>query len=199
METVLDVGANRGQTVSEFRSSFPDARIVAIEPDPRMVSILKKKSYLQNFEVVQAGVGPTDEPVTFYVSKEFPHINSMIEFDGAETITVKQMTLDKIVSQLDIEQVDVLKIDAEGYDAEVIKSGSALFASGKVSAVSVEVGVNKAASGVSDFFQNHNLMQSFGYQIVGFYDPDYTSILSKGIFKNANVIYVSPNFQEGLV
>jgi hypothetical protein len=61
-DTIVDLGANAGFSVRYWHGLFPDARIIALEPDPGNCAICRQNIRAANLEdqvtILQAGVGP---------------------------------------------------------------------------------------------------------------------------------------------
>lgn len=65
----LDVGANRGQTVSSVRM-FRDFSIVCVEPIPSLADKLKKRALKEpNLRIIQAAASDTNEPLRLYIPR----------------------------------------------------------------------------------------------------------------------------------
>ncbi|MEM1144760.1 MAG: FkbM family methyltransferase [Pseudomonadota bacterium] len=132
---VIDVGANRGQSIDSFRFLLPECVIHAIEPNPLLAGWLAKR-YV-DVSVHPCAMGATAGNFTLYVPRYgFTHWDTRASLDrGApqeflsctnfwgfrsERAHIEAMGVP--VSTLDsLELVpDVLKIDAEGLEAEVL-------------------------------------------------------------------------------
>lgn len=134
--TVLDVGANIGYYALMPLAVRTDAEVVAIEPDPESVAYLRRNidqnGYGDRATVVESGVGPTEGTKTLHRFTR-RNANSMApakkELYGEAyigDIEVPMRPLDDIVTGvgLDPAEVDVIRMDVEGYDYEVLESGS---------------------------------------------------------------------------
>ena len=176
VRTIFDVGANRGQTYTQFRHDFPDAMIHCFEPirtpftelskvtagDPRVIC-----------ENVALGEAAGSQVVTLHAEKDF--LNSlradlMNSAPGAEFQTVKIETLDGYLSAKGIQSVDLLKIDTEGYELHVLKGASQSLSAGRVSLVLSEMGFVSSDSRHTRFGELAELMLSYGYHFYGMYD-----------------------------
>lgn len=137
IETVIDVGANRGQTIDFFLGLNPQCRIFAIEPNPRLFDQLKEK-YVnhQNVSLFRFGVSDTSGTKTFFenifdYSSTFEQINidSVYQNKKAKVLGVEAKNMitksypvdviklsDFIVDNKLEKGVDVLKIDTEGHE-----------------------------------------------------------------------------------
>ena len=115
-ELILDLGAHMGASVLYFRERFPDARIVALEPDPTTYErLLRNTSQLTAVEVRRQAVSPHDGPVRFFPARQ-GWVSSLSR--GGEPISVEGRTLGRLLSELG--GADLLKIDVEGAEREVL-------------------------------------------------------------------------------
>lgn len=132
VNVVIDAGAFIGLTALKFASQYPNARIVAVEPNPYIVDYLRlniEMNRLSDRVVIEraalaskSGQGvlfvPKDSPVNASLYKEYAVKYS----DGdVSTVYVKLKTLDDIVRDYRLNRVDVLKLDIEGEEANVVE------------------------------------------------------------------------------
>jgi FkbM family methyltransferase len=140
IRTILDVGANEGQTALPFARAFPDARVFAFEPVPHTFSTLRARTAdIHRIRCFELALGPYDGEATITLADKSGQ-NSLLNVaePGPGTITVSVMRGDTWASAHDVDHVDVLKIDAEGYDLEVLAGFERLLAASHVRAVLVE-------------------------------------------------------------
>lgn len=64
---VVDVGANRGQSIAAFRRFAPDAVIVAFEPGPAGDNLAKRYVYQPLVRIRRCALGSTDGNMSLYV------------------------------------------------------------------------------------------------------------------------------------
>lgn len=137
INTVIDVGANRGQTIDFFLSINPACRIYAIEPNPTLFAGLKEKyANYPNVNIFRFGVSDTAGTKTFFenifdYSSTFEQINmdsvyqnnkaKVLGVEAKDMITksypVEVIKLSDFIFDNKLESgVDVLKIDTEGHE-----------------------------------------------------------------------------------
>lgn len=125
--TIVDAGANVGLASIYFANRFPDARVVAIEPEA------------SNFEVLQRNVLPYGNIVPLraalwhenrrinLVDPALGHWGFMTQAgEGEESLgrmldQVQGMTIDRIMADHGLDHIDILKIDVEGAEREVFR------------------------------------------------------------------------------
>lgn len=120
---IIDCGANIGLSVLYFARHYPDATIIAYEPDEQNIAILKKNidknfPHNQNIQLRQNAVWIEDADISFFSNGT--ESSSIINDSGnAQSITVKAVRLKNVLQQYTA--IDFLKIDIEGAEYEVIK------------------------------------------------------------------------------
>lgn len=163
--TIVDAGANIGLASIYFSNKFPDAKIIAIEPEE------------SNLEVLRRNIAPYGNIIS--VCGALWHENTRIDLvdpglgkwgfmtqaqDGVEerygeiVHEVQGMTVDTIMKEQGIDHIDILKIDIEGAEREVFRDPSSWI--GKVDALIVELhermkpGCNRSFYSGSNGFDN---------------------------------------------
>lgn len=123
---IVDAGANVGFSPLYFAQQFPQARIVALEPEPSNLELLRRNV---------AGL-PAIEPVPRALWHEIAELDlhdpgvgrAGLQKDGFQTLaggnsaaatTVSAIDLDTLMRDRAIDHIDVLKIDIEGAEREV--------------------------------------------------------------------------------
>ena len=119
-EFIIDCGANIGLSAVFFASKYPQAKIIAIEPDKNNFKYLQKNtagyknvvclnkaiwSHSADIEVIDAGLG----------NWGFQTIETM----GTDAQTVPGISIDMILEEYNISKIDILKIDIEGAEKEL--------------------------------------------------------------------------------
>lgn len=154
VNTILDCGANIGLTSIYFAQKYPQARIIAIEPDPENVEILKANvSGIDRIIPIRAAVvGGRSRPV--YLSSDQPAYGNRISSSdfGTRGVEVPGLTIFDICRRNNIEKVDLLKVDIEGAEQEVFAAPDFLR---MVRMVAIELhapyGVDDFSGDISDF------------------------------------------------
>ena len=141
IQTIIDVGANEGESILEFNKSFQINKIYSIEPNLTTFQELKKKNF-NNVEVFNFAASDTegeDKLKIGYLSSMstlnainndsfYTKIKSFIiwltlrKFSiYKKEIIIKKVRLDHFVKTQNIGIVDLIKIDTEGHEFNVIK------------------------------------------------------------------------------
>ncbi|MFA9516081.1 FkbM family methyltransferase [Halopenitus sp. H-Gu1] len=129
-EVVYDVGANTGVYTLAAAATRPDVRVIAFEPDPRVVEHLRQNVACNSFEdrvtVRTEGVGDETGTATFHRSS-YDELGSFRPGNAAAwTADVTETTTVPIVRLDDVEAPppDHLKIDVEGFGREVLEGAA---------------------------------------------------------------------------
>lgn len=138
IETIIDAGANIGLSAIFFATKFPNATIIAIEPE------------LSNFKLLQANVAPypnirplfggiNNESGTFIIKNTSgDHWNFMLEKNPGEQVGDGSFyTMEEIMSKFNFSTIDFLKIDIEGGEQALFQNNYSWL--NKVKALSIEL------------------------------------------------------------
>jgi len=117
---IVDAGANIGLATIYFANRFPNAQIIALEPEAVNFDLLLRNTQAySNVQAIRAGLwsrrttlsieNPTDDPWAFRVC----------EIDTPEG-GLPAVTVEDLMARLGIEQLDLLKMDIEGSEREVL-------------------------------------------------------------------------------
>lgn len=138
---ILDVGANKGQSIDFFLSIFKNAMIYAFEPNPKLYkNLVLKYQNNQNIKIYNLGISDfngrlelnetiTDETSTFeklnYESK-YLAMKANILGVSKENIIINKYQVEVIqiaefIKKESIEQVDILKLDTEGHELPCLR------------------------------------------------------------------------------
>jgi FkbM family methyltransferase len=120
-EVIVDLGANVGLALLDFRLRYPDARLIGVEPDPIAFKTLRLNTADDpNIQVLPIAVGGSDGIRTFYSSAESVVSGFKRTRDFQRALPVVTRSLDSLMSDLGLPRVDILKIDVEGAEEEVL-------------------------------------------------------------------------------
>jgi FkbM family methyltransferase len=143
---IVDVGANKGQSIDFYLKVYPDAQIYSFEPNPELFEKLQKKYGLSN-QVYLFNLGISnisgrlilnkavlDETSTFEaLNFESSYLNRKSKILGVSKteiiesrIEVGVITLSEFFHLNHLKHVNILKIDTEGHEVNVLKGCSFL-------------------------------------------------------------------------
>jgi FkbM family methyltransferase len=119
-KVIIDCGANIGLASVYFKTKFPDATIIAIEPESSNFELLVKNTnrysdiHCLNYgiwnkpaflQIVDTGLGNDG-----FMVKEVEEMNNN---------TIAAISINEIISKYNLASIDVLKIDIEGSEKEL--------------------------------------------------------------------------------
>jgi FkbM family methyltransferase len=119
---IIDCGAHIGMSILFFKVNYPNARIIAFEPDSSNYSLTKKniESWkFENVELIQKAVWTSNGQILFQ------HLNDMgsniVQEETSEnSANITRMDCARLKDLLQTE-TDFVKLDIEGAEYEVIK------------------------------------------------------------------------------
>ncbi len=164
---ILDCGANIGITALNYKSQFPKARIIAFEPDPEIVPLLRhnlERNTNGEVKVVEAAVWVKNGTERWHSEGIDGSHLSFEANDAAKT---------KIVPTIDLcdylnEPIDLIKMDIEGAEYEVIPHISNKLIN--VKALSIECHLDQLT--IAPFGNLLKVLSEAGFQIsINTYGP----------------------------
>ncbi len=124
---VFDVGANLGNYAEALIAI--GATVVAVEPDPRNLKILRKRLKSDRAHIVPCALGKGEGTAELRFASDRDDVSTLsdqwVEITEAHwqgTVQVRVRTLDSLAYDYGIPKY--VKVDAEGYDAEVLRGMS---------------------------------------------------------------------------
>lgn len=121
---VVDIGANVGYFTRAIAIEHPNAKIIAIEPVPVVVNVLRQnlEDLKDRVTILPIALGSKDEVVRMDVDLELL-AESRVSDKSAQGTRVDQRRLDDALKDLN-SAIDLIKIDVEGYECEVLRGAS---------------------------------------------------------------------------
>jgi FkbM family methyltransferase len=115
---VVDLGANVGFSLLHWLVQFPQCRVLAFEPNPRLVPQVRRNLALNHFEgrveLLQAAAGASTRKMLL---TDAGSSSSLTEEPSPTTHSVEVLD---IFSLLSGKSIDLLKIDIEGGEYEIL-------------------------------------------------------------------------------
>lgn len=119
-DIVIDCGANYGDLYIKLSDLIEPENYIALEPNPSDYEVLKL-NVSNNSNIINKGLGNTNEILPFYVSKIEADSSFIKPNYFTEIINVPVIRLDKLIQDLKIDKIKLLKIEAEGYEPEILE------------------------------------------------------------------------------
>lgn len=133
--TIIDIGANIGQFSSIGSLFYPEARIIAVEPDPEVAKhLVDRLQHHQLLEVHNCAVGDYCGTVKFNINRD-RQTSSVLELGRdrmssfPESTVVRQAevpisTIDALLEAREIMRPALLKIDVQGFEDRVLSGAT---------------------------------------------------------------------------
>lgn len=176
---ILDIGANTGQTITNFKKIFKNCRIHSFEPSPSIFEILKNYSLtLKDVQVWNSGVGSSTNSL-FLNENGGSDMSSFLELGQAgwgkvvKKTEVAVTTIDQFCQDHNIEFIDILKIDTQGYEFEVFKGAANTMLTNKIGLLYFEVTFIEMYKGLPSFSILYDFAINHGFELVAIYPIKY--------------------------
>lgn len=114
-KVIIDAGANIGLSSMVFATSYPNARIIAIEPESSNFDLLKKNTQdFLNIIPLQKGLWKND--VNLIIENPENEKWSFItkEVKETEKYDIQGISVETLLNDYNIDMIDIFKIDIEG-------------------------------------------------------------------------------------
>lgn len=176
---IFDVGANVGQSVDDFKATFPGCTIHSFEPSPSTYQMLK--AHCEGVSNVQAwnyGVGSVDTTLTLE-ENEYSDMTSFLRPSTlawgniVKSTEVPVVALDSFAKDHDVEFIHILKSDTQGYDFEVMKGADRLMKENRIGLVFFEFIFSDQYTGIPPFDEVYRYLMDHNFTLVTFYRQFY--------------------------
>lgn len=126
----IDIGANVGQTLLQFRSVNNEVNYYGFEPNPSCAYYIRnliKRNSLAGSYIVAAGIYTKNTIIKFDVMSEADPGGSLVEdlrpgYNYNEKLLVPVYNFDSIAESLGFTNIALIKIDVEGAELDVLMS-----------------------------------------------------------------------------
>lgn len=124
-DLLIDVGANYGFTSLVFRQSFPNAKLILVEPSPvlyQYIHLNLDRNDIKNYEIIKAICGSQKSGTTTFslnpVSSQDNRVNGQ---RGWKRLEVPSITLTDIIKEQKNAKSVFIKIDTQGFETQVFE------------------------------------------------------------------------------
>jgi FkbM family methyltransferase len=122
-QLIIDAGANVGYAAIYFANQYPEAKIIAIEPEEYNYQMLKENTAnYPNIKLVKAGIWNKDTWLKIS-NPESGNWQFMVEeIEAGDENAIKAVTIGEILKTSGFPVIDILKMDIEGAEKEVFST-----------------------------------------------------------------------------
>jgi FkbM family methyltransferase len=123
---IVDAGANMGDSTVWYLNRFPEATVVAIEPDPANFQMLEKncRPYGDRVILLRAAIWHNDQDVLRIVDATMASAKSVSKTLDGNGFDCPCVSVTNLLKMSAFGQVDILKCDIEGAELELFSNGA---------------------------------------------------------------------------
>ena len=195
IKTIVDVGANIGQSALFYQETFPESAIYCYEPIPAIYTQLKERT--SNHSMIhcfQKGVGAKVGELQIVLLEDQlsqQHSFNKVASKDEETVLVPITTIDEIIETNGFKTIDLLKIDTEGFELEVIEGASKSIANNQIKLIYLEVGLSSKNEHNTPFSKVLLTLENLGFTFYGLYEISHIGIQVDQHYGNALFLHHS--------
>lgn len=124
VKSIIDCGAYVGFSSTYFLSKFPEARVLAVEPDPKNYQLLKQNlsPYRERVTTINAAVWSRSVGLKLRSGRpgeETEWMTTVRECHRGEQADLHAVDIEKLLQLNNHDEIDILKMDIEGAEAVV--------------------------------------------------------------------------------
>lgn len=176
---ILDVGANLGSSVAFYRRLFPNARVIAFEPDPETFRRLGQRHGSDpRVTLLNCGVGAMPGRLTLQRNTH-SSTNSFLEVDEdsswvrdtpgfrkVDAVEVDVVTLDSIADKHSLDYIDFVKCDTQGFEPEVLTGARRLLEQKRIGLLRLEIMCGDFYRKSVSLFDIETILHPLGYRLI---------------------------------
>ena len=170
--TFVDLGANEGYfTVIGAGLCAPGGRVVAIEPQKRLLDVINDNVKLNNsqgVQVVNAAISDHAGTATFHLTSSTNSGGSSLQnpckYD-LPTEEVATLTLSELLDNEDLQHVDFMKVDIEGFEHEALMGSPQVFRERRIRSMALELHPSLIEARGKSCDAILRMLEECGYQI----------------------------------
>jgi FkbM family methyltransferase len=164
-DTLLDVGANIGYVSACFLKNIEQSTVVAVEPTPATVELLKKNlaQFGPRQSIFPFALSDRDGEAHFRIDKANKGASRIVENETEDSIRVPLRSAATVFEDPKLAKVDLVKIDVENHEEPILSACKAALARLNPRAILFEHTGVQCAPGNSIA----KLFDEIGYDIVG--------------------------------
>lgn len=120
---IVDCGANIGFSTIFFKNKFPEATVIAVEPESGNFKILKKNTEkYSNIHCLKRGIWNRSTNLKIVDHNRGNWGFTVEETETPDETTIPAISIDQIMKDYQLDHIDILKIDIEGSEKKLFES-----------------------------------------------------------------------------
>jgi FkbM family methyltransferase len=178
--TIFDIGANRGDTIAEYRAAFKQATIHAFEPTPELaVSLDSRFRNDSKIRIVNKAIGDREGIATFHRMSD-DLLNSLLPYQVSDSRyhgVVQERSIEVAVTSIDnycrdnrIDSVHLVKLDIQGAEKLALAGARSMLGSGRIECVYLEICFLPVYENQTLFGDIEDHLTRVGYRLFGIYE-----------------------------
>lgn len=211
--TVVDGGFFQGGFTKSIQAAWPNARVLAFEPDPKsFANAARNFAENRNITLFNAALGERSAKAEFFRGEQ-PATNSLLPrpdsadqpyFPAKATLkggtTVDVVALDDVLDKAGIDHVHLLKLDLQGAELAAMRGAKRLLAQGRADVIQCEVVFVAKYRDQPLFWEICAHVAQYGYRLHSFVDVvtgpyDAATGPRKKQWNQADAIFLSAKVQ----
>lgn len=164
-DMLLDIGANIGYMSACFLKNVPDSRVVAVDPQPGVVDLLKTNlsQFGDRARVAPVALSDRDGDGFMQIDQVNRGASKLVGEQANGVQRVETWSPEHLVEAFGLERIDIVKIDVEGHEETVLRALQGTIARFRPRLILFEDHTDKAAPTSSIGGQ----LAALGYRICG--------------------------------
>lgn len=121
-KVIFDCGANIGLATVYYKNRYPNAKIIAVEPESSNFEMLQRNTEkYTDVHCVQSGIWNKTTNLKIHTGgAHWAFVTEEVDYEDATT--VKAISIDELMKKFNVDYIDVLKIDIESSEKELFEA-----------------------------------------------------------------------------
>lgn len=170
IKTVLDVGANIGQSALRYAEHFPVATIHSFEPvEATYRKLVRNTKEVPNITAHKLAMGAESGRALISLEPNSQH-NSLLPKDAHASEEIEVTSIDEFCGKRGIGMVDFLKIDTEGFEFEVLRGAQGMLSGHRIRILQLEAEPGRTGGHFANMGDLADYLSPLGYRLFGIFD-----------------------------
>ncbi len=200
--SIIDIGANTGQSIDRFKKLFNKSKIYSIEPSKYAFNKLKKNyNNIKDVFLYNFAIGDKNQKKIFfdYENNVLSGFNKLNKQNRLKNKLNKQIvsvsTLDNFCKKNKLKNIHILKIDTQGNEAKVLKGSSKSIRMGIFNIIELEIIMGDYYEEYSNFYEIEKYLVNNNYRLIAL-DKRLNFFNDKRLYCNA--LYIRKDLYKKL-